>query len=197
MRNTSKSSKKAQPVNGGAVKPEFTDAFTPLYLNGVESLAQLQKSYLNAAAEQASEFVNAWKKAVSFFPLPVPSFVFDVAEQAVQAAVETQKDAINLVVEQNHAVAKITKERVDAYAKIAGVVTETVRTSVQRSLEAQNKFLEFAAGQSEAVFSATKKQVGNGPAAVAVETMERGAKALIDAQKSILATTKPFVAAVN
>lgn len=198
MPNTSKSSKKSSPANGGAAKPEFADVFTPLYLNGVESLAELQKNCLDVAAQQAAEWMGAWKKAVSYFPVPVPMFVFDVAEQGVQTCVATHKDAINLVVEQNQAVAKITKERVDAYSKIAGVVTEALQNSVQRSLEAQNKFLEFAAEQSQSVCAAAKKQVGSGPAAMAVETLGRGVKTAIGAQKSILdAATKPFVIPVN
>jgi imidazolonepropionase-like amidohydrolase len=198
MPNTSKSSKKSAPANGGNVKPEFVDAFTPLYLNGVQNLAELQKQSLDLAAEQTAEFVGAWKKSLSFFPVTVPSFMFDLAGQAVQTLVNTQKDAIDLAVEQTHAVAKIQKERAEAYSKIMETVTATFKTSIERSVEAQKKALQFASAQSKAVFQAAKKQVGDGPATAVVESLENGANTLVEAQKSLLdAATKPFLAAVN
>jgi predicted nucleic acid-binding protein len=198
MPNTSKSSKKSSPANGGPAKTEFVDAFTPFYLNGVQSLAELQKLSLDLAAEQTAEFVGAWKKVFSFFPVPAPTFMFDLAGQAVKTLVDTQKNAIDLVVEQTHAVAKIQKERTEAYSKIVDTVSATFKTSVERSVAAQQKVLQFASEQNKAVFQAAKKQVGNGPAAAVVDSLESGANTLIEAQKSILnATTKPFLAVVN
>ena len=198
MPNTSKSSKQSSPANGGAAKPEFADAFTPLYLNGVESLAELQKQSLDLVAEQTAELVGAWKKAFSYFPVTPPTFMFDLAGQAVQTVVDTQKDAIDLVVEQTHAVAKIGKERAEAYSKIVDTATATFKTTVERSVEAQKKVLEFAAEQNKAICQAAKKQVGNGPATVVVDSFESGANTLIEAQKSALdAATKPFLAAVG
>ena len=198
MPNTSKSSKKSAPANGGATKSEFVDAFTPLYLNGVRSLAELQKQSLDLAAEQTAELVGAWKKAFSYFPVTPPTFMFDIAGQAVQTLVDTQKDAIDLVVEQTQAVAKIQKERAEAYSKIVDTVTATFKTSVERSIEAQKKALEFVAQQNKAICKAAKQQVGGGPATVVVDSLEGGANTLIEAQKSILdAATKPFLAAVS
>jgi hypothetical protein len=198
MPNTSKSSNKNSPANGGAAKSEFVDAFTPLYLNGVQRLAELQKQSLDLAAGQTADLVGAWKRAFSFFPVMPPAFVFEVAGQAVQTLVDTQKDAIDLVVEQTRAVAKINKERAEAYSKIVDTVTATFKTSVERSVAAQKKVLEFAAEQNKSLFQAAKKQVGGGPAAVVVDSLESGANTVIEAQKSILdAATKPFLATVN
>ena len=74
MPNTSKSSKK-NPTANGAAATEFVDAITPLYLNGVERMAEMQKKSLELAAEQTNEWVNAWKKAFSFFPVtPATAF---------------------------------------------------------------------------------------------------------------------------
>ena len=198
MPNTSKSSKNSSPANGGAAKPVLVDVFTPLYLNGVQSLAELQKQSLDLAAEQAADLVGAWKKAFSYFPVAPPTFLFDMAGQAVQTVVDTQKDAIDLVVEQSQAVAKITKERVDAYSKIAETVTATIQTSVERSVAAQKKVLEFAAEQNKEICKAAKNQIGEGPATVVVDSLKGGANTLIEMQKSILdAATKPFLAAVS
>ena len=198
MPNTSKSSKNSAPANGGAAKPIFVDAITPLYLNGVQSLAELQKQSLDLAAEQTAELVGAWKKAFSYFPVTPPTFLFDMAGQVVQTVVDTQKDAIDLVVEQTQAVAKIQKERAEAYSKIVDTVTATVQTSVERSVAAQKKVLEFAAQQNKEICKATKKQIGEGPATVVVDSLEGGTNMLIEMQKSILdAATKPFLAAVS
>ena len=195
MPYTSKSSKKASAANGGAAVTEFVDAFTPLYLNGVEEMAELQKNALDLAAEQSAEWVGAWKKAFSLFPVAAPTVIFDIAGQAVQTYVETQKSAIDLVVEQSRAVAKIGRERADAYSKIAGEATTAFKTSVERSVEAQKKVLEFAAQQNKVICETTRKQLApvGGPAVQAVNTFEQGAETLIGAQKSFLdATTKAF-----
>jgi len=91
-------------------------------------------------------------------------------------------------------VAEIAKQRADAYSGIAETTTEAFKSAVSRSVEAQKKVLEFAAQQNKAVWEATKKQIGNGPASIIADTIERGTKTVIDAQKSILdATTSPFV----
>ena len=166
MPNTSKSSKKASPANGVAAVTEFVDAFTPLYLNSVEQMAELQKKSLDLAAEQTAEWMGAWKKAFSLFPVPPPTVVFDIAGQAVQTYVETHKSAIDLAVEQSHAVVKIGQERASAYSKIAGEATAAFRTSVERSVEAQKKVLEFAAQQNKAICETAKKQLApvGGPA---------------------------------
>jgi hypothetical protein len=193
MPNTSKSSKK---TNGAAATKttEVTEVFAPFYVSAVSRVAELQKSSLDAVAEQTTEFVAAWKKAAGYFPVPTPTFFFDVFGQAVQTAVETQKSAIDLAVEQTEAVADIAQQRANAYAGIAETATEAFKTTVSRSVEAQKKVLAFAAQQNKAVWEATKKQIGNGPASVIVDTFERGANTVIEAQKSILdATTSPFV----
>ena len=194
MPTSSKSSKKT--TNGATAKTEAAaDVFAPFYVNTVNRVAELQKSSLDAVAEQTTEFVAAWKKAASYFPVPTPTFFFDVFGQAVQTAVETQKSAIDLAVEQTEAVAEIARQRAGAYADIAETTTEAFKTTVSRSVEAQKKVLEFAAQQNKAVWEATKKQIGNGPASIIADTIERGANTVIEAQKSILdATTSPFVA---
>jgi hypothetical protein len=200
MPNTSKSSKKASPVNGAASVTEFVDAFTPLYLNGVERMAELQKNALDLAAEPTSEWMDAWKKAFSFLPVTPPTAIFEIAGQAVQTYVKTHKSAIDLAVEQSHAVAKIGQERADAYSKIAGEATTAFRTSVERSVEAQKKVLEFAAQQNKVICETTRKQLAplGGPALQVVDTFQQGAETLIEAQKSFLdATTKSFAIAAK
>jgi len=200
MPNTSKSSKKASPANGGAAVTEFVDAFTPLYVNSVKRVAELQKNALDVAAEQTADWTDAWKNAFSFFPVAAPTVIFDIAGQAIQTYVETQKSAIDLAVEQSEAVVKIGQQRAEAYSKIAGEATATFRTSVERSVEAQKKVLEFAAQQNKVICETAKKQLApiGGPAVQVVDTFQQGADTLIEAQKSFLdAATKSFSAAAR
>jgi hypothetical protein len=181
-------------VNGADVNHEVTEVFTPVFENSVARVAEFQKNALDLAAEQTSEWIGAWKKAFSVLPVNPPTFFFDLANQAIQIGVETQKSAIDLVVDQSTAVAEITRQRAQAYSKIAETATEAFQTTVTRSVEAQKKALQFAGEQNKAMFAATRKQVGDGPAAVVVDSIERSANTLLEAQKSILdATTKSFV----
>ena len=192
MPNTSKSTKKA----AAAVSPELVDAVTPLVLNSVERVADLQKRSLDIAAEQTAELIGAWKKAFSYFPVTPPAFFFDFAGQAVQTAIENQKSAIDLVVEQTEAATDIVKVRLEAYSKIADGVSTSVRKSVERSVDAQKKMLEFASAQNKAGFECTKKQLGAaaGPATAILDTFQLGADTVIEAQKSFLnMASQPFV----
>lgn len=194
MPTNSKSSKKASPVNGAAANHEVTEVFTPLYLNTVARVAELQKNALDVAAEQTTEWLGAWKKVFSATPVNPPTFFFDLASQVMQVGVETQKSALDLMVEQSEAVAEIARQRADAYSKIAETATSVFQTTITRSVEAQKKALQFAGEKNKAIFAATKKQVGEGPVGDVVDSIERSTNTLLEAQKSILdATTKPFV----
>lgn len=190
MPTTSKSSKKP---NGAAVTAEITDVLTPTYLNTVTAVAEFQKNSLDLVAEQSNEWIGAWKKAFALFPVNPPTFFLDLAGQAIQTGIDTQKAAIDLAVEQTEAVAKITRQRADAYAEIAETATAAFQTTVARSVEAQKKVLEFAGAQNKSFYEAARKQLGS-PASVIVDSIERGTNTLIEAQKSVLdAATKPFV----
>ena len=198
MPNTSKSSKPIAPAAAG--NPELADAFTPFLINSVERAAELQKKSLEIAAEQTADWMGAWKQAFSFFPAVPAAFVLDVAGQAIQTALETQKSTIDLIVEQTKSVAAIARMRTDAYARIADGVTGEIRKSVERSVEAQKKVLEFASEQNEMIFENTRKHLGtaNGPATAMVDTFRRGTESVIEAQKSILdAASQQFAAAAN
>ncbi|HEX8817294.1 MAG TPA: hypothetical protein VF753_17505 [Terriglobales bacterium] len=195
MPNTSKSSKKA---SSGAAKTEFVDFSTPLYRSSVACVAELQKNSLDAAAEQASEWVAAGKKACGNLPVAAPTFFFDMFGLTMRTIVETQKNMIDLAVEQSQSMSAIAKQRTGEYSKITEGVANTFRATVARSVETQKKALEFAGAQSKAFCETTRKQMGNGPASAMVESFEQGTNTMIEAQESILsAITKPFAVAAN
>lgn len=188
MNNTSKSTKKATPMAAAAVKAEFVDAFTPLYLNSVERLSELQKKSLDVAAEQSADWLHACKKAFSYFPVTPAMFVFDIAEHAVETYVDTQKTALDIVVQQSHSVAGIAKDRAEAYTKSAHGLTAMFQQAVEHSVEAQKKVLDSAAAQSKTIFEATKQQLGpaGAPVAAVVDSFQSGTDALIQTQKAVI-----------
>lgn len=196
MPKTSKSSKTVTAKTTAAAKPEFADVFTPVVLNTIESVADLQKKTLDIAAEQTAQWMGAWKQAFALFPVTPPAFVFDVASQAVQTAIENQKSAIDMVVEQTKSVTGIHQVRAEAYSQIGTEVTTSVRKSVERTIEAQKKALDFAGEQSKAGFESAKKQLGtaNGPATAILDSFQRGTDLVIEGQKSVLnIATQPFL----
>ena len=196
MSSTSTSTPKAV----SAVNSEFLDSSSQLVLNSVAQLADLQKKTLDIAAEQTIEWIGAWKKTFSYFPVTPFAFMFDVAGQAVQTAIETQKSAVDLVVEQSQAAAGIVKVRADAYSKMVDGVTTSIQKSVERSMEAQKTILDFAGEQNKAVAESIKNQFGAaaGPATVILDRLQSGAHSVIEAQKSFLnIASEPFAAAAK
>ena len=198
MPNTSKPSKKVSSAKAFNATREVTETLTPVYLKGVQRLADLQKKSLDAAAEQAGEWIAVYKKAFSYLPVAAPTFFFDLAEQVVENVVDTQKNVIDLFVEQSEAVASTVNERAEAYNKVAEGVAAAVQATVVRSVEAQQKALSFAAEQSSAFYKNAKNRYGVEPVGAVVDSLERGTKAILDAQKSLIdVVAKPFVPVAN
>jgi hypothetical protein len=196
MPNTSKSSKTAAAKTTAAANPELADVFTPRILNTIESVADLQKRALDIAAEQTAQWMRAWKQAFAFFPVTPATSVFGVASQVVQTAIENQKGAIDMVVEQTKSVTNINQVREEPYSQIAAEVTTSVRKSVERTIEAQKKALDFFGEQGKAGFESAKKRLGtdNGPAAAILDSFQRSTDVVIEGQKSVLSiAAQPFL----
>ena len=198
MPNTSKSSKKTSSAKEFNPAGEAAATLTPIYLKGVQRAADLQKKSLDVAAEQASDWIAVYKKAFGYFPVAAPTFFFDLAEQVVEGVVDTQKNVIDLFVEQSEAVASTVDERAEAYNKVAEGVAAAVQAAVVRSVEAQQKALSFAAEQSSAFYKNAKNQFGVEPVAAVVDTVEHGTKAILETQRLLIdVASKPFVPVAN
>ena len=70
-------------------------------------------------------------------------FRFDLIGQTFERFVETEKSAIDLAVEQSHAVVGLAKERGTSASKVAAGVTSLFKQSVEHSVAAQKKALDF------------------------------------------------------
>ena len=195
MPNTSKSSKKVSSAKAFNPSRGVAEALMPVYLKGVQRVADFEKRSLDVAAEQAGEWIAVYKKAFSCLPVAAPTLFFDLAEQAVENIVDTPKNVLDLLVEQSQAVAEIVNERAEAYNKVAEGVVAAVQASVVRSVEARQKALSFAAEQSSAFYNNAKNQFDLEPVAAVVNTVERGTTAILEAQKSLIdVVARPFVA---
>jgi hypothetical protein len=168
--------------------------FVPLYMKGIEVIAELQKKTLEIAAQQNAEWAGAGKKAFSrFVPAAQVNPVFDLAAQAFDTVLEGQKDAIDLVLEQNHTVADFAKDGIESVAKLTGGLTSLFQKSVEYSVAVQKKALEFAAEQNKAAYDVATRQFGfaGGP----VESFQRSLDALVETQKKVLdIASKPLKA---
>jgi len=189
MSTKSKSTKSAA---GAAEKNEVVETFIPLYTKNVERLAELQKKSLEIAAEQNAELIAACKKAFRYIPETPGLFVFDLVAETFERFVETQKGAIDLAVEQSHVVAGLAKQRNGSAAKLAEGVTSLFKQSVEQSVAAQKKALDYYSQQHKTACEAVKKQfkIADNPAA---EAFQNGVDALIETQKTMLdIASKPF-----
>jgi chorismate mutase len=187
--------KPTKPVTAAAEKTEIVDTITSLYTTGVERIAEVQKKGIDLAVKQNAELLDAWKKIAQAVPGAPGLFMLDLASNAFERYADTQKGAIDLVLEQSHALADLVKERATATAEALAGAPAIVKQTVDQSVAAQKKALDYSAAQSKAAFASAREQFGikGTPAETAAETFERGVDSLIESQKELLdIAAKPF-----
>lgn len=166
-------------------KTEVADTFIPLYEKNVERMAELEKKSLEMAAEQNAEWIAACKKTFHLTPEMPGLFLFDLLGQTFERLVETQKGVIDLAVEQSHAVAGLAKERGASAAKMAEGVTALFQQTVEHSVAAQKKALDYYAEQHKTAYETAKKQF-RFPGNPAADAFQQGMDTLIETQKTML-----------
>ena len=115
--------------------------FGSLFIKGVERAAELQKKSLDDAARQNAETIAAFKKG----PQSVPSApaLYDLAGQAFEGYIETQKSVIDQIVKQTAALVESAKDSGNSAQKVAADFTKTVQQSIERAVEVQKKALDL------------------------------------------------------
>jgi hypothetical protein len=165
-------------------KHEAVENFIPLYTKNVERLADMQKKSLEIISEQNAEFIDTCKKAFHFIPETPGMFLFDLFGEAFNRVVDTQKDAIDLAVEQSHALANLAQQRGGSAAKVAEGVTALFQQTVESSVAAQKKALDYYSQQHKTVYETAKRQFRiSNPAA---EVFQASLDVLIETQKTML-----------
>jgi len=173
---------------------EMLENFVPLYMKGMQVIAELQKKTLQIAAQQNAEWAGAGKKALArFVPASQVNPMFDLAAQAFDTILEGQKEAIDMVLEQNETVVDFAKEGVESVSKLTSGLTTLFQKSVEYSVAMQKKALELAAEQNKCVYDVASKQFGL--SGTPVETFQRSLDALMETQKKVLdIASKPLKA---
>jgi len=187
--------KTTKPVTAAAEKTEIVDTITSLYTTGVERIAEVQKKGIDLAVKQNAELLDAWKKIAQAVPGAPGLFMLDLASNAFERYADTQKGAIDLVLEQSHALAELVKERATATAEAFAGAPGIVKQTVDQSVAAQKKALDYSAAQTKAAFVSAREQFGikGTPAEAVADTFQRGVDSLIESQKELLdIAAKPF-----
>jgi hypothetical protein len=150
------SPKSAVPRTAATERIKMTDTktnhptdFASLFIKGVERAAELQKKSLDEAAKQNAEAIAMYKKS----PQAVPALpgVFDLAGQAFEGYVTTQKSVIDQIVKQTAALVESAKDSSESAQKVAADFAKTIQQSVEHTVEVQKKALDLVAREAKAV----------------------------------------------
>ena len=151
-----KSPKSAAPLTAAAERLTMTETksnhptdFASLFIKGVERAAELQRKSLDDAAKLNAEAIAVYKKS----PLTVPALpgVFDLAGQAFEGYVTTQKSVIDQIVKQTAALVESAKDSGESAQKVASDFAKTIQQSIEHTVEVQKKALDLVAREAKAV----------------------------------------------
>lgn len=175
----------------GQVKPaageqiDVMESITHLYTSGIERLAEIQKKGLEFAVQHNAEVVNTWKKHIVAAP---GVLMLDLAATAFERFADTQKGAIDLMVEQTHTLSSLVKERKGKAADAMEEGKTRAQEAIEHSIAAQKTAIEYSAKQAKVAFEAAKHQLGiaGTPAGTAADAMQRGMEVAVEAHKELL-----------
>src|ERR1700722_19744833 len=186
--NTTKKTTSQTVSAAAAEKTEVVETIATLYTSGVARLAEVQKKGIDLAVKHNAELLDAWKKIAQIFPGAPGLAMLDLASNAFDRYADTQKGAIDLVLEQSHALASLVKEHAASTANATAGASEIVKQTVEKAVAAQKNALDFSVAQTKVAFETAKKQFGMSgtPAEAAAESLQRGVDSLIEAQKELL-----------
>jgi hypothetical protein len=187
--------KATKTAPGGPVAAAASEEFdvlesvTKLYTSGIERLAEFEKKGLELAAQYNAEWVNTWKKQTL---APPALLMLDLASAAFERLADTQKGAIDLMVEQSHALAGLVKERKLKASDTMEEARKRTQEAIEHSVAAQKTAIDYAARQAKSVFETAKQQLGYAgtPVEAAADTMQRGMDVVAEAQKELLDAMK-------
>jgi hypothetical protein len=167
------------------VPVDFVETVTELYSSGIDRLAEVQKKGLETAVRHNAEVANAWKKLTLAAPAVL---MLDLATNAFERLADTQKGAIDLVVEQTHTFAKTIKERKVKATDTLEEGKKRAKEAIEHSVATQKTALDYTAKQTKAAFETAKQQLGYSgtPVGFAADSMERGIEVVVEAQKKLL-----------
>jgi hypothetical protein len=193
--NTTKRTAGGPVSTAAAENTEVVETISNLYSKSVERIAELQKKGIDMAAEQNAEVLSACKKMSQTVPGFSSLFMLDSAATAFARYADTQKGAIDLVLEQSHALTGLARESANAAVKVGSGAAAILLQTVEQSVIAQKKALDNSAAQGKVAFEKAKQYFGltGTPAEKVAESFQHGVDSLIATQKELLdIAAKPF-----
>jgi len=171
-----------------AENPEVSGNFVNHYARGVDRLAEIQKKCIDLATQHEIEGIEMWKAMAQKMPGAPRLPMLDLLANTMERIAETQKYAIDLVVEQNRMLTDLAKEGVANVDTTKGNATNLMQQAVERSVATHKKFLDHSATQTKAAFETTRQQFGftGGRADAVADSFQRGVDTIIEAQKDLL-----------
>jgi hypothetical protein len=138
--------------------------------------------------QHTEESVEILKKAADKGPGTPRLPMLEVTNGAVKGYADTQKAAIDFVVEQGRVWTDMFKDPATTVKKSTESTSTIAKETMERSFAVQKKALEHAAAQTKAVVDATRRQFGltGTQGDVLTDTFQRGVDTVVDAQKELL-----------
>ena len=178
-----------EPVVEDAAKTvEIQDSYAAIFLSGVERIAEIQKQAIDLAVQHNLEIVATMKRAAEKMPGAARLPMLDLTTEAVSRYADTQKSAIDFVVEQSHVWTDVFNERASTVKKANDSTVSVAKQTIERSFVVHKKALEHTAAQTKAVVDIAKHQFGlRGTQADAMaDTFQRGVDTIVETQKELL-----------
>jgi hypothetical protein len=158
------------------------------FLYGMERIAEIQKRWIDLATQHTEESVEILKKAADKGSAMPRLPLLEVANGAIKGYADTQKAAIDFVVEQGRVWTDMFKDPATTVKKSTESTSNIAKETIERSFAVQKKALDHAAAQTKAVVDATRRQFGltGTQGDVLTDTFQRGVDTVVDAQKELL-----------
>jgi len=161
--------------------------FAAILFNGLEKLAEIQKSALAVYTDLARKSADALKPAI---PVSTSS-LFELAEQAIREFLQIQVRLLDLMLKQSTANRQALRTRSEE--DFEGEVARLMFDSTDCLLNMQKKALEFITHQNQTLAAEVLQQGVNGSSQDAAEIPGPNTSAIIEAQKKFWdVTLKPF-----
>jgi len=172
----------ADGVKEGLRLPAAARAVTDVVRHRVDAFIDLQKCLLDAAAKQTHELAESYREGKGWM---VGASVAELARQAIENFVETEKKFLNFVAQELTAATKGGK---DGHHP-ARNLTQLAREGVEKYIDAQRKLLDLAIDQLESTGKAASERldvVRKEARTSFGELTEKSIRNLVTAQKSLM-----------
>ncbi len=178
-----------ETVSEDAVEqPIFREDIPALFLRGMKRMAEVQKQCIDLAMQHNVDMVDLVKKTTERIPGAPRMPMLDLFASAANRYADTQKAAIDFVVEQSRIWSDTVKDRTSAVKKSTESTTNVAKQTMERSFAVQKKALEHTAAHTKAMVDAAKHQFGftGAQADAMTDTFQRGMDTIVEAQKELL-----------